>query len=197
LILACENFVSIEHKISRDGWSYLGEGNGVDAVLAGNLKTDGVAGVGVPGSLGTSLNLAVDLVVVRGSEDGEVVSGSDGGAVLGSSVTDGGAVGSDGSLVHVVASGGTGEETLVADNGIDVGGGTLEEVEESAAVEVGLLEVEVELGAASSGGGEEAEETLELEATGKVVGKLKLGVESVGGVPGLGKSKAWSREILH
>lgn len=179
------------------GSTNLGEGDGVNAVLAGDLKTDSVAGVRVPGSLGTGLNLAVDLVVVRGSEDGEVVGGGDGSAVLRSSVADGGAVGSDGSLVHVVTSAGTGEETLVADNGIDVGGGALEEVEEGTAMEVGLLEVEVELGATGSGSGEEAEETLELEAAGKVVGELELGVESVGGVPSLGEGEAWSRKILH
>ena len=136
-------------------------------------------------------------MVVRGSEDGEVVGGGDGSAVLGSGVADGGAVGSDSSLVHVVTGAGTGEETLVADNGIDVGGGTLEEVEEGTAVEVGLLEVKVELGTTGSGGGEEAEETLKLEAAGKVVGELELGVESVGGVPSLGKGEAWSREVVH
>src|SRR5699024_5808697 len=111
---------------------YLGEGDGVDAVLAGNLEADSVAGLGVPGGLGTGLDLAVDLVVVRGGEDAQVVGGGDGGAVLGSSVADGGAVGSDGGLVDVVAGAGTGEETLVADNGVDVGGGALEQVKEGA-----------------------------------------------------------------
>lgn len=168
----------------------LGEGDGVDAVLGGNLETDGVAGLGVPGSLSTGLDLAVDLVVVRGSEDAQVVSGSDSSAVLGSSVTDSSAVGGDGSLVDVVASAGTGEETLVADNGIDVGGRALEEVEEGTAVETGLLEEQVELGALGSGGREEVEETLELEALGEGVVDLKLGVEDVGGVPGLGKGQA-------
>lgn len=136
-------------------------------------------------------------MVVRGSENAEVVGSGDSGAVLGSSVTDSGAVGSDGSLVHVVAGAGTGEEALVANNGIDVGSRTLEEVEESTTVEVGLLEVEVELGALVTGGREEVEETLELETTGEVVGELKLGVQSVGGVPGLGEGKAWVREIVN
>jgi hypothetical protein len=168
----------------------LGKGDGVDAVLAGNLETDSVAGLGVPGSLGTGLNLAVDLVVVRGSKDAQVVGGSDGSAVLGTGIADGGAVGSDGSLVNVVASAGTGKETLVADNGVDVGSGALEEVEECTAVEAGLLEEQVELGALSSGGGEEVEETLELKALGDSVVDLELGVESVGGVPGLGEGQA-------
>lgn len=173
----------------------LGEGDGVNAVLGGDLETDGVAGLGVPGSLSTGLDLAVDLVVVRGSEDAQVVSGSDSSAVLGSSVTDSGAVGGDGSLVDVVASAGTGEETLVANNGIDVGGRALEEVEEGTAVETGLLEEQVELGALGSGGREEVEETLELEALGEGVVDLKLGVEDVGGVPGLGEGQACERGV--
>ncbi|KAI6768298.1 hypothetical protein HG530_006307 [Fusarium avenaceum] len=164
--------------------------NGVDAVFAGNLETDSVTGLGVPGSLGTGLNLGVNLVVVRGSEDAEVVGSGDSSAVLGSSITDSGAVGGQSSLVGIVTGGGTSEETLVADNGIDVGDGALEEVEESTAVETGLLEVEVELSTLGGGGGEEVEETLELEALGEGVGNLDLGVESVGGVPGLGEGQA-------
>lgn len=168
----------------------LGERDGVDAVLAGDLKTDSVAGLGVPGSLGTSLNLGVDLVVVRSSEDAEVVRSGNGSAVLGSSVANSGAVSSQSSLVSIVASGSTSQETLVADNGIDVGDGALEEIEESTAVETGLLEVEVELSTLSGGGREEVEETLKLETLGEGVGDLDLGVESVGGVPGLGKGQA-------
>lgn len=171
----------------------LGEGDGVDAVLAGNLETDSVAGLGVPGGLGTSLNLAVDLVVVRGSEDAEVIRGSDGGTVLGGGVANGGAVGSQGSLVDVVAGATTGHEALVADDGVDVGGGALQEVEEGTAVEAGLLEVEVELGTLGVSGREEVEETLELEALGEGVVDLELGVESVGGVPGLGEGQACAR----
>lgn len=132
-------------------------------------------------------------MVVRGSEDGQVVRGSDGGAVQGGGVADGGAVGSESSLVDVVASAGTGKETLVTDNSIDVGGGALEQVEEGAAVEARLLEVQVELGTLTSSGGEEVEETLELEALGEGVVDLELGVEDVGGVPGLGEGQACAR----
>lgn len=178
---------------SRAGNSNLGEGDGVDAVLAGNLKADRVAGLGVPDSFGTSLDLAVDLVVVRSSEDAQIVSSGDGGAVLGSSVANSGAVGGDSGLVDVVAGRGTSEETLVADSGVNVGNGTLEEVEEGTAVEARLLEEEVEFGALAGGGGKEVEETLELEALGEGVIDLNLGVEGVGGVPGLGQSEACTR----
>lgn len=129
-------------------------------------------------------------MVVRSGEDAQVVGGGDGGAVLGGDVADGGAVAGQGSLVDIVAGAGTGQEALVADDGVDVGGGALEEVEEGAAVEAGLLEEQVELGALGGGGGQEVEETLELEALGEGVADLNLGVEGVGGVPGLGQGQA-------
>jgi hypothetical protein len=136
-------------------------------------------------------------VVVRSGEDAQVVGSSDGGAVLGGNVADSGAVAGQGSLVDIIASAGTGEETLVADNGIDVGGGALEEIEESTTVEAGLLEEQVELGALGGGGGQEVEETLKLEALGQGVADLDLGVEGVGGVPGLGQGQACERgEVL-
>lgn len=171
----------------------LGEGDGVNAVLAGDLEADGVAGLGVPGGLGTGLDLAVDLVVVGSGKGAQVVGGGDGGAVLGSDVADGGAVAGQGSLVDIIAGAGTGQEALVADNGIDVGGRALEQVEEGAAVEAGLLEEQVELGALGGGGGQEVEETLELEALGERVADLDLGVQGVGGVPGLGQGQAYGR----
>ena len=57
-------------------------------------------------------------------------------------------------------------------------------------MEVGLLEVQVELGTLSLRGGEEGEETLGLEALGEGILDLDLGVKGVGGVPGLGEGKA-------
>jgi hypothetical protein len=102
--------------------THLGEGRGVQAVLAGDLEADGVAGGGVPGSLSTGLNLSVDAVVVRGGEEGQVVAGSDGSRVLGNGVTDGSGVLGDGSLVDIVATLSTDEEALVAENGVQVGG---------------------------------------------------------------------------
>lgn len=129
-------------------------------------------------------------MVVAGGEDAQVVRGGDGGAVLGGEVADSGAVAGNGGLLNVVAGRGTGEETLVTDNGVDVGGGALEEVEEGSAVEGRLLEGKVELDALVLGGGQEREDALGLEALGERVGELHLGVEGVGRVPGLGQGKA-------
>lgn len=129
-------------------------------------------------------------MVVGGSENAEVVGGSDGGTVLRGREADGGAVGGQGGLVNVVASASTSEETLVANDGVDIGGRTLEQIKECPAVEVGLLEVQVELSTSTSGGWEEVEETLKLETLCERVADLKLGVEDVGGVPGLGQGQA-------
>lgn len=174
--------------------THLGEGEGIQAVLAGDLKTDVVAGLGVPGSLGTGLDLAVDLVVVASSEDAQVVSSGDGSAVRGGSVADSGAVAGKGGLLDVVAGGGTSEETIVANDGVNVGGGALEQVEEGAAVESALLEVEVELGAARRAGGQEAVNELGLDTLGEHISGLDLGLKGVGSVPGLGQSKAWTAD---
>lgn len=169
---------------------YLGERERVQAVLAGDLEANLVAALGVPGGLGAGLDLRVDLVVVGGGEDAQVAGRGDGGSVVGGGVPDGSRVVGDGGLLDVVASRGTGQEAVLANNGVDVGGGTLEQVEEDAAVEVGLLEVQVELGALGLGGGQEGAEQLSLQALGDGVVDLDLGVESVDGVPGLGNGHA-------
>ena len=162
----------------------------VDYILAGNLETDVAASLGVPRSLGTSLDLGVDLVVVRGGKDREVVGGGDGGAVRLGGVAHGGRVAGHLRLVDVVAGARASEEALMADDGVNVCGGALEEVEKGAAVEVALLEVQVALGTLALSGGREIEETLELEALCERVRDLDLGLERVGRVPGLGQSKA-------
>lgn len=131
-------------------------------------------------------------MVVAGGEERQVVAGGDGSGVLGNAVTDGGGVLGDGGLVDVVTTLGTDEEALVAENGVEVGGGAVKQIEEGTGVQVGLLEVQVELGALGLLGGLVLGEDLSLEALGNVVVKLELGVESVGGGPSLGEGEAWS-----
>lgn len=170
----------------------LSEGNWVKSVLGGNLKTNIVAALGVPDSLGTSLDLGVDLVVVRSGEDAQVAVSSDGSGVLSSIVSNGSGVLGDSSLLDVIASLGTSEETIVTNDGVDVGGWALEKIEESTSVEVWLLEVEVDLSRLGLGAWEEATEELSLEALGNAVLDLDLGIKSVGGVPDLCKRDAWT-----
>lgn len=171
----------------------LGERDSIEAVLGGDLEADGTTrGLGVPRSLGTSLNHGVDLVVVGSGEDAALVGGGDGSGPGGLLETNSGGKGGDAGLLDIVTGGGTGEEALVADDGVDVGGRALEQVGEGAEVELGLLEVQVELGALLLALGQEGEGTLELKALGDVVGGLDLGLEGVQGVPCLGDGKAWS-----
>lgn len=164
----------------------------VKLVLAGNLESDttGVSALGVPGGLGTGLNLRVHAVVVRRGEDVEVVGGGDGSSVLGDGVSNGGRVLGDLSSADVVTNLGTGNEAVMSDNGVTVEGRTLQQIEEGASVEQRLAEVEVELGTLALGGGKELGKDLGLEAVGNGVVKLNLGVESIEGGPCLGQDEA-------
>lgn len=140
---------------------------GVQAILRGDFETDSVTGLAVPGGLGGGLDLAVHLVVVASSENAQVVAGGDGSRVGRSLVADSSTVAGDSSLVDVVAGTGTGQKAIVANHSVNIGSGTLQQVEESTAVEGALLEVQVELGSASLGGGQERENTLSFKALGQ------------------------------
>jgi len=129
-------------------------------------------------------------VVVGSREDAQVIGSSNGSSVLRSNVSDSSRVAGDSSLLDIVTSRGTCQEAVLTDHSIDVGGWALEEVEESTAVEVGLLEVQVELCALVLAGREERAQDLGLESLGDRVVELNLGVESIDSVPCLGERKA-------
>ena len=128
-------------------------------------------------------------MVVACGEEGEVVGRGDGRGVLRQRVRDSRRVLGDGGLLDIIATLGTDQEALVAQDSVEVRGRTLEQVEEGASVHVGLLEVQVQLGALGLRGGQILRQNLGLEALGDVVVKLELGVQSIGGVPCLGQSK--------
>lgn len=128
-------------------------------------------------------------MVVRRGKDLEVVGGGDGGSVLGDGVSNGSRVLGDLAVLDIVTNLGTSEEAIVTDNHITVKRGALEEIEESAGMEEGLAEVEVQLGAHLLGGGEEGGDGLGLEAVGEGVVELDLGVQSIGSGPRLGQGK--------
>lgn len=186
LILAYR--LSVGPMFLRLSNTYLGERSRVKLVLGSELKTDVGARLGVPGGLGTGLNSRVDLLVVGGGEDAQGVGGSDSSVVEGGGVTNSGAVLGDGGLLDVVADLTTNNEALVGNDGIGNGanGTSGRVVSEDAAVEVGLLEVEVDLLALVAGSRAEVGENLGLQAAGKGVVELDLGSEDVGGVPRLG-----------
>ena len=174
--------------------SYLGEGQGVELVLGGNLKTDALTALEIVGGLSTSLNVGVDLLVVRSGKNAQVLHGNERGGEGRGLVAETSTVAGDGGLGDVVASLSTGNETLVADGGVDEGVDVASSavVEESAGVEVGLLEGQVEL-LGGLAGGVGVEEVLELGLDGlrHEAGELNLGVEEGGGGPALGNGDTW------
>ena len=172
------------------GKTYLGEGAGVELVLAGDLKTDVAACGGVPCGLCAGLDLSVDLVVVGSREDAEVVGGGDGGGVGALAVAGGESVLGDGGLADVVATLRADEEALMAQRHIEGRGGALEQVGEQACVDVGLLVQQVELAAVCLLRGQVVGQNLCLQALGQVVLKLQLGVQAVGRRPCLCERQA-------
>lgn len=107
----------------------------IDATYKVGLGTDlkgdiASGGLGVVNSLGTSLDVLGNLVVVRGGEGGEVTETVKGDGVLGGREANGTSVSGDGAGEDIVRSLGTYKETVTADNG--VGG-------ESGALKVALI----------------------------------------------------------
>lgn len=127
--------------------TYLCERAGVELVLACDLEADIASSGGVPSSLCAGLDFSIDLVVIAGGEDAQVVGGGDGGGIRALAVARGEGVFGDGSLADIVAALGSDEETLMAQGDVEGGGGALEEVGEQAGVDVGLFVQEVELAA--------------------------------------------------
>lgn len=117
----------------------------VELVLRGDLQTNtaSISTLCVPCSLGTSLNLHIDFVVVTRREDVQIVCRSDGRGVLRDGVSDGSGVAGDAPAGNIVADLSTGEEAVVTKDNISVKGWALEKVEESAGVKKGLTVVEV------------------------------------------------------
>ena len=122
-------------------------------------------------------------MVISSRENAQVVGSGDGSSVEGVGVSDGSRVVGDRSLLDIITSAGTGKEAILTNNGVDVGSRTLEQVEEGSAVEVGLLEMQVELCAFGLSGREERAQDLGLETLGDGVIQLNLGVKSVDGAP--------------
>jgi hypothetical protein len=164
--------------------TYLGEGEGVKLVLGGELEAGGLAALDVVGGLGADLNGGVDLLVVRSGNDGEVLGADEGSGEGRGLVAETERVAGDGGLLNVVTSLTTNEEALVAGghikNGIEVAVGKAV-VDESAGVDVGVLEGKVEL------------LEVDLDAGGGDVGELDLGVKERGGGPGLGNGDVCAR----
>lgn len=104
----------------------LDKGGVVKVSLGADLEGDGTGGgLGVVDSLGTSLDVLGDLVVVRGGEGGELAEGVEGHGVLWGRVAESSGVAGDGTGLDIVRCLTTDEETVVADNGVSGEGGAL------------------------------------------------------------------------
>jgi len=89
----------------------------VEVSLGSDFETDvGSSRLGVPDSLGTSLNILGDLVVVGSGEDGEVGETVNGDGVRRSCVSETESVSGDGTSGDGVGGLGTEEETVTTDN---------------------------------------------------------------------------------
>ena len=124
-------------------------------------------------------------MVVCSREHAESVGRNDRRSVCRSRVSDSSRGACDSCLCDIVANRPTNQEAILTNNKIDVGGRTLDDIEESTAMEVGLLEVEVCLCAIGFGGREEVAQELSLQTLGNGVIELELGIKNVGSVPRL------------
>ena len=175
--------------------TYLGEAERVKLVLSREIETVGLAGLDVVGGLGAHLDGVVDLLVVGGSDDGEVLLANKGRSEAVSLVAEAELVAGDRRLLDVVAGLTTNEEAVGAsdrvDDGVNVAVGEAV-VDESASVDDGVLEDEVELlgGAVGLAWIPKVYE-VDFHASVGEIGELNFGVEEGGGGPGLGDGDAW------
>ena len=83
------------------------------------------SGLGVVDSLGTSLNVPADFVIVAGGEGLEVVETVKGNSVFGGVVAEGSSVAGDVAFSHIVGSLSTNKEAIATEDGVGGEGGAL------------------------------------------------------------------------
>lgn len=94
--------------------------------LGSDLEGDTTGGgLGVVDSLGTSLDILANSVVVRSSKGGEVSETVEGDGVVGGGVTESTCVSGDGTGSDIVRCLGTNKETVSANNSVGSEGGAL------------------------------------------------------------------------
>lgn len=165
-----------------------------------------VSCLGVVDSLGTSLHIGVDAVVVAGGEGVKVVETVNGDSVFGGVVSNGGGVSGDVALGHVVSALSTNKESVAAKDGISSEGGSLQRkrmrtrkqaqgltdlvhVKSSTGVDARLLVGSIDKSRLVALLRLESRVQVELEALGNLVLDLELRLENVGGGPGLGEGE--------
>ena len=178
LILACIKS-ALSNPVFRSWTSYLCKGAGVKLVLGSHLETDVASCLRVPSCLGAGLDLSVDLMVVAGGEDTQIVGGSDSSGVRWLTIACSKSVFCDGSLSNIVSSFCANKEAFVTEGSIEGGGGALEDIGEETCVDVGLLVVEVEFAAVCLLDREVVSQDFGFETLCQVVFEFELSVKGV------------------
>ena len=125
------------------------------------------------------------MVIARG-EDAQVVRRRNSCSIASLAVAGREAVFRHGCFLDIIPTFRADQESFVAEGQVNGRDRALEEVDEGADVDVGLLVVEVELSTVGALCWQVVGEDLSFEAFGQVVFELELGVEAVGGGPCLG-----------
>jgi len=169
----------------------LDESGVVKVGLGSDLEGDTTGGgLGVVDSLGTSLDVLANSVVVGSGEGGQVSETVKGDGVVRGGVTESTGVSGDGTGGDIVRCLGTNKETVSANNSVGSEGGALEEVDGSPGVE-GRLLVDGSKDSRLLGlGGVKSSSEVQFQSLGDLVLQLDLGSEEVGGGPGLGEGQA-------
>jgi len=170
----------------------LRERTGVEFVFCRNLQPDIASGSGIPRRLRTSFNLGIDLMVITRGKDTQIIRRRHRRGIAPLTIPRREGVFGDGCFSDVVTTFRTDEEALVSQCDVEGCGGALEEVGEQAGVDVGLFVEEVEFAAVGGFGGEVGGQDLGFEALGQVVFEFELGVQAVGGGPGLSDGESRS-----
>jgi hypothetical protein len=109
-----------ESEDTRVGDLSLDESSSIKLILGTDLQGDGVGAFGVPDGLTTSLDIGAHTVEVGSREDGQRVGGMHGDSVLGSTVAKSSVVAGNLAIQNIISNFTTSEESLMADDGVDV-----------------------------------------------------------------------------
>ena len=167
----------------------LGEGSRVNLVLGSNFDADGRLAVGVIGCSDTSLNSAVNAVIIRSGQEAHTVGGSDGHAVHWSLISERSGILGQSSLLDVETCLTANQETFMGNNtiygGVNVAG-CRDKLAKGAYVKGALLEVQVALLRLETRLGCYLTDVFGFDASGEDIIELEFGGQDIRVSPGAG-----------
>ena len=161
----------------------LGKATRIQPILARNLQPDPLPRLTIPRHLRPGFEHAIHLLEKARANHANIIRRCDRGVVDRRLIPDGSLIPRNCRFLNIIPGFRAEEEAPMPDDEVDIGDGALEQVDEGARVDVGLLVVQVGLGADVLAVGEEGGQQLELDAGGDGVVRLDLGVEGVLRVP--------------